>query len=214
MTALHPTISSSDIHLDSPHSYSRYGSTLLPNSSASPSPSTAHPPLSGTSAGDMQAEAPELIEEIGEGGSEEGDQIILDSQPEIDVEDLTGEMEYENLRYRTERERKRVKVCILLSLFIQYNDICSSVSWMLTDISGLSVQVYELRDESWFDRGTGICRGMINADGHAVILVEAEGAQVQGNEDEPGGFLTKDILLNSNVERDDIYGKQQGGFPA
>ncbi|KIR57878.1 nuclear protein [Cryptococcus bacillisporus CA1873] len=178
MTALHPTISSSDIHLDSPHSYSRYGSTLLPNSSASPSPSTAHPPLSGTSAGDMQAEAPELIEEIGEGGSEEGDQIILDSQPEIDVEDLTGEMEYENLRYRTERERKRVKV-------------------------------YELRDESWFDRGTGICRGMINADGHAVILVEAEGAQVQGNEDEPGGFLTKDILLNSNVERDDIYGKQQ-----
>lgn len=62
----------------------------------------------------MQAEAPELIEEVGEGGSEEGDQIILDSQPEIDVEDLTGEMEYENLRYRTERERKRVKVCILL----------------------------------------------------------------------------------------------------
>lgn len=65
----------------------------------------------------MQTEAPELIEEITEGGSEEGDQIILDSQPEIDVEDLTGEMEYENLRYRTERERKRVKVCILLSLF-------------------------------------------------------------------------------------------------
>ncbi|WVO25196.1 uncharacterized protein IAS62_006586 [Cryptococcus decagattii] len=178
MTALHPTISSSDIHPDSPHSYSHYGSTVLPNPSASPTPTTAHPPLSGTSAGDMQAEAPELVEEIGEGGSEEGDQIILDSQPEIDVEDLTGEMEYENLRYRTERERKRVKV-------------------------------YELRDESWFDRGTGICRGMINADGHAVILVEAEGAQVQGNEDEPGGFLTKDILLNSNVERDDIYGKQQ-----
>lgn len=65
----------------------------------------------------MQAEAPELVEEVPEGESEGmGDQIILDSQPEVDVEDLTGEMEYENLRYRTERERKRVKVCILLSL--------------------------------------------------------------------------------------------------
>lgn len=87
------------------------------------------------------------------------------------------------------------------------------MSWILTDVRGPSIQVYELRDESWFDRGTGICRGMINADGHAVILVEAESPQVQGNEDEPGGFLTKDILLNSNVERDDIYGKQQGMFP-
>lgn len=87
------------------------------------------------------------------------------------------------------------------------------MSWILADVCGLSIQVYELRDESWFDRGTGICRGMINADGHAVILVEAESPQVQGNEDEPGGFLTKDILLNSNVERDDIYGKQQGMFP-
>lgn len=65
----------------------------------------------------MQAGAPELVEEVPEGESGEmGDQIILDSQPEVDVEDLTGEMEYENLRYRTERERKRVKVCILLSL--------------------------------------------------------------------------------------------------
>lgn len=65
----------------------------------------------------MQAGAPELVEEVPEGESREmGDQIILDSQPEVDVEDLTGEMEYENLRYRTERERKRVKVCILLSL--------------------------------------------------------------------------------------------------
>ncbi|OXH35304.1 nuclear protein [Cryptococcus neoformans] len=179
MTALHPTVSSSDIHLDSPHSYTNSGSTLLPDPSASPSPSISHAPLPGTSEGDMQAGAPELVEEVPEGESGEmGDQIILDSQPEVDVEDLTGEMEYENLRYRTERERKRVKV-------------------------------YELRDESWFDRGTGICRGMINADGHAVILVEAESPQVQGNEDEPGGFLTKDILLNSNVERDDIYGKQQ-----
>lgn len=65
----------------------------------------------------MQAEAPELVEEVPEGESGEmGDRIILDSQPEVDVEDLTGEMEYENMRYRTERERKRVKVCILLSL--------------------------------------------------------------------------------------------------
>lgn len=95
-----------------------------------------------------------------------------------------------------------------------YNNAGHSVSCIITDVRGVPIQVYELRDESWFDRGTGICRGMINADGHAVILVEAESPQVQENEDEPGGFLTKDILLNSNVERDDIYGKQQGLFPA
>lgn len=117
MTALHPTVSSSDIHLDSSHSYTNSGSTLLPDPSASPSPSISHAPLPGTSEGDMQAEAPELVEEVPEGESGEmGDRIILDSQPEVDVEDLTGEMEYENMRYRTERERKRVKVCILLSL--------------------------------------------------------------------------------------------------
>lgn len=95
-----------------------------------------------------------------------------------------------------------------------YNSAGHSLSCIITDVRGVPIQVYELRDESWFDRGTGICRGMINADGHAVILVEAESPQVQENEDEPGGFLTKDILLNSNVERDDIYGKQQGLFPA
>ncbi|WWD22828.1 hypothetical protein CI109_107322 [Kwoniella shandongensis] len=76
---------------------------------------------------------------------------------------------------------------------------------------GKRVKVYELRDSSWFDRGTGFCKGIYD-DGQdlALLIVESEDTGGEGGKaEEPGGFLKEDLLLSSRVERDDIYGKQQ-----
>ncbi|ODN80464.1 hypothetical protein L202_02704 [Cryptococcus amylolentus CBS 6039] len=105
------------------------------------------------------------------------DQLVMDP-PHEDMEENPEEMELLSLRYRMERDRKRVKV-------------------------------YELRDASWFDRGTGFCRGVVDdASGEAIIVVEPEEDSPEGEED-AGGFLTRELLLHTKVERDDIYGKQQ-----
>ncbi|KAI9665116.1 MAG: Platinum sensitivity protein [Alyxoria varia] len=57
------------------------------------------------------------------------------------------------------------------------------------------VKVYELRDNDWFDRGTGFCSVQAIHD-DARISVESE--------DEP-----ERILLNIQIKRDDSYAKQQ-----
>ncbi|OKL57790.1 hypothetical protein UA08_07025 [Talaromyces atroroseus] len=58
------------------------------------------------------------------------------------------------------------------------------------------VKVYELRDNDWFDRGTGFCTGAIVED-IPKIFVESE--------DEKGR-----CLLNTSIGKDDGYQKQQG----
>lgn len=72
--------------------------------------------------------------------------------------------------------------------------------------------MYELRDSSWFDRGTGFCKGVYDeAQDIALLVVEAEDIGVEGGKPEaPGGFLKDELLLNARVEREDIYAKQQG----
>lgn len=75
--------------------------------------------------------------------------------------------------------------------------------------------MYELRDSSWFDRGTGFCKGVY--DDHqdlALIIVESEEAEAKAGEesDGPGGFLKEELLLSARVEKDDIYARQQGGW--
>jgi len=74
--------------------------------------------------------------------------------------------------------------------------------------------VYELRDASWFDRGTGQCKGVYDdTQDIALIIVEAEDTGKAGEEqDAPGGFLKDELLLSSRVEKDDIYARQQGRF--
>ncbi|KAL2370350.1 hypothetical protein RJZ57_005220 [Blastomyces gilchristii] len=57
------------------------------------------------------------------------------------------------------------------------------------------VKVYELRDNDWFDRGTGLCSAQV-IDDEPRIYVESE--------DEPGR-----MLLESRIRRDDGYQKQQ-----
>ncbi|KAE8349146.1 DUF625-domain-containing protein [Aspergillus coremiiformis] len=57
------------------------------------------------------------------------------------------------------------------------------------------VKVYELRDNDWFDRGTGFCTGQI-LDDEPRIFVESE--------DEPDR-----VLLETKISKDDGYQKQQ-----
>ncbi|PYI25457.1 protein putative to be [Aspergillus indologenus CBS 114.80] len=57
------------------------------------------------------------------------------------------------------------------------------------------VKVYELRDNDWFDRGTGFCTGQI-LDDEPRIFVESE--------DEPNR-----VLLETKISKDDGYQKQQ-----
>jgi protein phosphatase-4 regulatory subunit 3 len=72
--------------------------------------------------------------------------------------------------------------------------------------------VYELRDSSWFDRGTGHCKGVYDdTQDLALIIVEAEDLS-EGKEsgEGEGGFLKEELLLSTRVEKDDIYARQQG----
>ncbi|CAI7613408.1 unnamed protein product [Penicillium pancosmium] len=61
------------------------------------------------------------------------------------------------------------------------------------------VKVYELRDNDWFDRGTGFCTGQV-LDEIPRIFVESE--------DEPNR-----VLLETKILKDDGYQKQQGFCP-
>ena len=73
-------------------------------------------------------------------------------------------------------------------------------------------QVYELRDNSWYDRGTGHCRGVYDdAQDLAMLIVEAEIPEKAGEEEGEGGYLKEELLLSARVEKDDIYSRQQGG---
>ena len=79
--------------------------------------------------------------------------------------------------------------------------------------------MYELRESSWFDRGTGYCKGVYDETRDiALLLVEREENSVdkipedEEGETGPGGFLSDDILLSAQVEKDDIYARQQGDF--
>jgi hypothetical protein len=94
----------------------------------------------------------------------------------------------------------------------------------------LMIKVYELRDSSWFDRGTGHCKGVYDdTQDLALIIVEAEpmpegqdgdsggsgsgsGSGSEGGEGE-GGFLKEELLLSTKVEKEDIYARQQGTSP-
>lgn len=74
-------------------------------------------------------------------------------------------------------------------------------------------QVYELRQSAWFDRGTGRCKGVYDDQNDvALLMVEAEELLEGGQDKEegPGGFLTDELLLNTQVGKDEDYSRQQG----
>ncbi|BEJ13212.1 hypothetical protein CspHIS471_0303860 [Cutaneotrichosporon sp. HIS471] len=80
--------------------------------------------------------------------------------------------------------------------------------------AGKRVKVYELRDQAWFDRGTGHCKGVYDNDNDvALLVVEAEEPQPEGRAGEeaegPGGFLKDELLLHAQVTKDDQYTRQQ-----
>ncbi|KLT39487.1 DUF625-domain-containing protein [Cutaneotrichosporon oleaginosum] len=80
--------------------------------------------------------------------------------------------------------------------------------------AGKRVKVYELRDQAWFDRGTGHCKGVYDNDNDvALLVVEAEDPQLEGRPGEeaegPGGFIRDELLLHAQVTKDDQYTRQQ-----
>ncbi|KAL1409675.1 Platinum sensitivity protein [Vanrija albida] len=79
---------------------------------------------------------------------------------------------------------------------------------------GKRVKVYELRDQAWFDRGTGHCKGVYDDQNDvALLIVEAEDALDENRQPDdpegPGGFLKDELLLNAQVSKDDVYTRQQ-----
>lgn len=75
--------------------------------------------------------------------------------------------------------------------------------------------MYELRDQAWFDRGTGHCKGVYDHEHDvALLVVEAEEPQAGGRPGEeaegPGGFLKDELLLHAQVTKEDQYTRQQG----
>jgi protein phosphatase-4 regulatory subunit 3 len=77
------------------------------------------------------------------------------------------------------------------------------------------VQVYELRDANWHDRGTGFCKGVYDDTQDLALLIvinEPEESSAEKEKEGEGGFLKEDVLYSARVESDDIYQRQQGGF--
>lgn len=70
--------------------------------------------------------------------------------------------------------------------------------------------MYELRDSSWFDRGTGHCKGVYDEARELALLIVEKEEEGEKSEDGPGGFLKDDLLLSCRVEKEDIYARQQG----
>lgn len=58
------------------------------------------------------------------------------------------------------------------------------------------VKVYELKNNDWFDRGTGFCKGVVTAQEEAKIVVLSEDDQTRQ-------------LLETRISKDDGYQKQQ-----
>lgn len=63
------------------------------------------------------------------------------------------------------------------------------------------VKVYDLRNNDWFDRGTGFCAGRLVA----VENGTEEGLLYVESEDHPSNYL-----LQTTIRREDGYQKQQG----
>jgi protein phosphatase-4 regulatory subunit 3 len=59
------------------------------------------------------------------------------------------------------------------------------------------VKVYELKNNDWFDRGTGFCKGVVTNQEEARIVVLSEDDQSRQ-------------LLETRISKDDGYQKQQG----
>ncbi|KAA8617480.1 Suppressor of Mek1 [Pyrenophora tritici-repentis] len=59
------------------------------------------------------------------------------------------------------------------------------------------VKVYELKNNDWFDRGTGFCKGVVANQEEARIVVLSEDDQSRQ-------------LLETRISKDDGYQKQQG----
>ncbi|PWY91449.1 DUF625-domain-containing protein [Aspergillus sclerotioniger CBS 115572] len=81
------------------------------------------------------------------------------------------------------------------------------------------VKVYELRDNDWFDRGTGFCTGQILdvSDGRHRVSAARTASPLVGRKccaDEPRIFVESEdepnrVLLETKISKDDGYQKQQ-----
>lgn len=87
------------------------------------------------------------------------------------------------------------------------------------------VKVYELRDNDWFDRGTGFCTGqVINVRNFFCCFARMASAELASDrranncddpQDEPRIYVESEdqpdrMLLETRIVKDDGYQKQQG----
>lgn len=87
------------------------------------------------------------------------------------------------------------------------------------------VKVYELRDNDWFDRGTGFCTGQIlgvsraspsrRDDADASSRATIHTTLIASLQEEPRIFVESEdqpnrVLLETKITKDDGYQKQQG----
>lgn len=146
------------------------------------------------------SEYPQQAVENGVNGDSEGDEMMQDMEEETDQEN--GEQNPDL--------GKRVKVCLINAT--RSSDMMPEkpllARWM-SNADG-DQKVYELRDQSWFDRGTGHCKGIYDdTQDLALLIVEPEETPEKAEEGQ-GGFLKDELLLSARVEKDDIYSRQQG----
>ena len=94
------------------------------------------------------------------------------------------------------------------------------------------VKVYELRDNDWYDRGTGFCTGrVVNVEGNvspyfpgdwvpsrlACSQRVSQKCPLIGPQDEPRIYVESEeqpdrLLLETKIGKDDGYQKQQGNL--
>ncbi|WVQ85221.1 hypothetical protein IAT38_007386 [Cryptococcus sp. DSM 104549] len=189
MAGLQPTTSSHDLLADADADESPPYSAAASSSSSSAEPGATVP---ADNAGEGAAAAL--------GGKEAGASTAQGEAKEEDLADAAAEA----------AEADEVV------MDVQSEDAAAQIDESGMDIAELGgdrerkrVKVYELRDTSWYDRGTGFCRGIFDESTQvAKIIVEAEDPAGE-DKDGPGGFLKEELLLSTQVEKDDIYGKQQ-----
>ena len=82
------------------------------------------------------------------------------------------------------------------------------------------VKVYELKDNDWYDRGTGFCTGrVVNASGNVRAQVTHNAQRTKSSSQEESRIYVESedepdrLLLETKIGKDDGYQKQQGTAP-
>ncbi|ORX34996.1 component of IIS longevity pathway SMK-1-domain-containing protein [Kockovaella imperatae] len=167
--------------------------------------------------GENRSEPLERMESLESGSSESSGQVGASSLEESleGQEDSGSDQEVNGLRHDEDGMMIQMDSVMDMGSEGESDEGNSSQEVIMSDSeagpsNGKRVKVYELRENSWYDRGTGHCRGVYDdAQDLAMLIVEAEVPEKPGEDEGEGGFLKDELLLSARVEKDDIYSRQQ-----